>query len=737
MADEYRHGRSPLWNPYSYAGTPLATVPKYSPFYLVYCLFPAPVTLAYIVLLEALVAAGGAYLFFRGVLRVGFWPAAVGAWCYPLTGFFVLWQGFPLPATVAWLPWLLLATDRAVRRPGGWAGLGLAACTALVLVSGQPDVAGQALLVSGLYFLWSLADAWAGHRRVADGARALLVAGAGWACGILLTAPYLLPLLEYSRTGSRLEARRAGAEERPPIGLKALPEVVLPFTNGNSRLGSVRLAGVNDLEGPASAYVGLLATLVAAPLAWASRRHCRLNGFWTALAFLGLAWQLDVPLLVPLLRLPLLNMMSHNRLVFATAFALLALAVTGLEVLRTGGPAWGRWCALPAGILAVIGLWCVYRALRLPEPFATQLATLIRAGKAPPGMTNLAALEVVKDAFRAAHLGGALLCVGGMAVWAVLARPNPPGTWFRALLAALPLGELLWAAWGVNPQADPARYFPPIPVITELRQHPSGRILGVSCLPPNLNLSYGWRDVRGYDATDPRPILDLLEICRQPGDPSPGYARTQYYVPRLRIAESGQVVLPPVLSMLNVRYLVLGGSPPPGARALLQHDPFWVLENADAVPRAFVPRRVVAVPPGAPTLKQLAADDFDPRRVAYVEEQADLPDECEGRAEVVEEVPTRLAVSAEMRTAGLLVVADQWSEGWQAYRDGLPVPVVRTNHALRGVALPAGHSTIEFRYEPASLTSGLRLFVGGVAVLGVWAAVLAWSRRRSRKVVSV
>ena len=61
-------------------------------------------------------------------------------------------------------------------------------------------------------------------------AMAMLVLG--WGLGFLLAAPHLLPLLEYAQTGSRVVQRSEGNEERPPIGLAALPQVVLPDMYG-------------------------------------------------------------------------------------------------------------------------------------------------------------------------------------------------------------------------------------------------------------------------------------------------------------------------------------------------------------------------------------------------------------------------------------------------------------------------------------------------------------------------
>jgi hypothetical protein len=718
-AREYHHGRWPLWNPHNFAGIPLATVPKYSVLYLPFWLLPVPQALAYVVLFKSVVAGLGAYLFFRRVVKVGFWPAAVGAWCYPLTGFFIFWQGFPLTGAVAWLPWLLLAADATARRPGGWGGLSLAACTALVLLSGQLDIAGQVLLVCGLFFLWGLGEAGVKSFRVARAGGAVLAASAGWALGFAVAMPYLLPLLEYGRTGVRIEARAQGVEERPPEGLQALPEVLLPYSKGVYRKDWVRFGAGNELEGAGAAYVGLLAAVVVAPLAWASSRHRRLNTFWACLIVLGLSWQLDLPLLVDLLRLPGLNMMSHNRLTFAASFALLALAVTGLEVLFAGGPGWARWCYLGGAVAAVLGLGFLSCAVDLPE-----------------GLTLVGASDLARSNLRKVYVTGALLCGLALALWLALARRAALPRWFGALVGGLLVGELLVFAWGVNPQSSPEQLFPPIPIVSKLRrQYPPGRVFGVGCLLPDVNLVYGWDDVRGYDGVDPRQLRDVLEPVRQQDTPRVNYALMQFFIPELRV-KAGEVRCPAVLSMLHVRYFIYADPPQPSDRPLLQDESHWVLQNPEAVDRVFVPSRVIGVPAGR-TPALLAAANFDrnfnPRQVAFVEQRLDLPAECAGTAQIVEEVPTRLVVEADMKTPGLLVLADQWYEGWQAYRDGTPVPILRTNHLLRGVVLPAGQSRVEFRYEPASLALGLRLLSAAAVGAGIWAAAVYWVSRRTAR----
>ena len=96
-----------------------------------------------------------------------------------------------------------------------------------------------------------------------------------------------------------------------------------------------------------------------------------------------------------------------------------------------------------------------------------------------------------------------------------------------------------------------------------------------------------------------------------------------------------------------------------------------------------------------------------------------------------DEVPTRVAVTARMETPGLVVLADLWFEGWKVKLNGEPAPILRTNYALRGVAVPAGESTLVFSYEPAGFATGVRLMALALVVLVTWTLALICLARRA------
>ena len=584
------------------------------------CLVASPVVLAWIQMLAAMCAGFGAYFFCRRALGVGFWPATIAAWCYPLTGFLCCGVVLPTCLPVVWLPWVLLAVDKTARGRGVWAPIGDRA-SRRCLVRDQRAIgrvtAGDGK-ASGFFALWTLLDAHYRQRPGGQMAKATALVIAGWVLGFLLAAPYLLPALDYAHTGARLARRGVGEEERPPVGWKALPQIVLPYMYGTRETGSLRLVEGNEIESSATTYAGVIATLLVAPLAWGSRRHRRINGFFVLLSFISLSWCLNVPGYVELLRLPGLNMMSHNRFVFAASFALVAMTVIGLDVVLQEPVRWRWWFWITGALLAGLFLWCLYRCVVPPEPVATQLQQAVPNGYQIKWIHTLDDVQRLKQWFARYYAAAAVFC--GIGLTGLLLLRRMPASRLFPTLAAVLLADLLWFGHGRSPQCDPALYFPPIPALEQVRASAPGRIIGADCLPASLASMRGLRDIRGYDGVDPERIVALASIFTADASKTYSYGLMRRLTPKFAIGANGELRFPPVLDMLDVRYLIGRGSPPAGSTLAYQSTDYWVLSNSNALPRAFVPARAELVTDDKQRLKQLAAEDFDPRKVAYVEQ---------------------------------------------------------------------------------------------------------------------
>jgi hypothetical protein len=724
--NEFAAGRFPLWNPHRFGGVP-DYILSYSPIWIPTYFIRTPVVLAWVQMLTALVAGLGLYAFCRREISVSFWPAAAVSWCYPLTGAFIVWVGYYLPAVMCCLPWMLLAVGSAVRRPTGLGGPALALLTSVMLVSGAPDIAGQVLLAAGLYALWRFFDhygfcRWSRSRFLALGLIVL-----AWSIGIAGSAWLMLPLRQYTNSGIRFQARAAGTEERPPVGLVELPQVVLPAIYGAFLSDSWRIVAQAVPESSVGAYAGLLATLLVAPLALISRRHRALTIFLLALLILSVSWVLNLPGFVQLLRLPVLNMMSHNRLVFVAPLAILSLSAVGLELLIHGQIPRRWWFDGFVFLLIFVGGWCGYRVFRLPREITEDLPQAVASGNIYIHIQSQAAVAAVQYWFRSHFVVAGVLALLGVAGWYWIRSFGRVPVLAIAVLVLLMWGELLYFGYERTGQDDPALYYPRLTVLDRIRDGPPGRIMGFANFRPNLAQAVGLHDIRGYDGVDPKRMVELVNQGSHLVS-GPGPALTQSNQPLIFVR--GNVMrVSPILSMLNVRYILFRMPLPSPLKAEFSGDDYWVFVNKETSPRAFVPQHVEVAADPQDRLKKLARPEFAPSHVAYVEQPVTLPESISGTAAIGRELPTEITVDATMQTPGLLVLADNWDPGWSAYVNGSPTPVLHVNHAVRGVLLPAGASRVEFRYQPASLRLGLWISCAAALLLAGWTAAVRWRRR--------
>jgi hypothetical protein len=91
-----------------------------------------------------------------------------------------------------------------------------------------------------------------------------------------------------------------------------------------------------------------------------------------------------------------------------------------------------------------------------------------------------------------------------------------------------------------------------------------------------------------------------------------------------------------------------------------------------------------------------------------------------------------IALSISTRSEAVLVLLDTYAEGWKAHVDGRPTAIYPADVAFRAVAVPAGTHEVTFSYQPASVSAGLVLTLGGWVLVGAFAA-FALIRKRTGK----
>lgn len=80
--------------------------------------------------------------------------------------------------------------------------------------------------------------------------------------------------------------------------------------------------------------------------------------------------------------------------------------------------------------------------------------------------------------------------------------------------------------------------------------------------------------------------------------------------------------------------------------------------------------------------------------------------------------PNKLSYEYDASTPQLCVFSEMYyDKGWNAYVDGQLTPHFRTDYVLRGMIVPQGKHTIEFRFEPEVIATGEKLAYTSSAIL--------------------
>ncbi|WP_240911346.1 YfhO family protein [Paludisphaera soli] len=678
--DEMRSGRLPLWNPYAGCGAPHVANGQsgvFDPFNLILVLSPWPDALAWTAAARLWFAGLGAFLLARS-WGFGPWGRWFSGLTFPFCGFLVVWLLYPVTPAAIWLPWVLLATDRAIRDPGALAAALLAFAVGGVLVAGHVQTSAHVLLAAGLLAAWRLA-------RAEPRRRAAIAWGAGIALGVGIAAVQIVPLADYLAKSPVWSERR---REHPPFWKATRPRILeaactaFPYLYGSQRRGHPNLArglGLNNLNESAGGFAGLATLAWLAPLAVFVGRRRPEAGFLLALLVIGAMGAFRIAPVDNLLRaLPVVGVMDNRRLTLWVAFALTFLGGIGIDLAARGESISRRWA----------GAWIAAGVLLGAAAFAVPFAEPRLRERAERHYREAAErLEPAEVARRVeAQVGTMLgftpryLAIGATAFLALAAtaeaarrrpgiRPAIPG-----LLLAATLADLFAFGVGLNPAIDRAtQEFEP-PLIARLRKGlgPGRRAIGVGGeLPPNVLMRFGLADARNYDSVELARSLDWFEPLYEPTDEARSSRRAVSWatvaaaLPRLREAAVGAVV---------------AASPPPDPSLFTKVEPVgeaWIAWLDAADPVAFEgPGRATAAP----------------------------------RAE-----PGAIRVEVDAEGPGRLVVRETWDEGWRARVDGRLVKVDKHLDVFMSLPVDSHSRVVELEYAPTPFRAAAAASAGAAA----------------------
>lgn len=769
IVESLRARELPLWNPYLFAGVPFLAAGQHSalyPFSLLFYLLPIERAFGYLSALQLAIAALAMYAFAR-VLGLSRFAATLSAVVYAFSGFMVVSTTFPMViSTAAWLPAVLACAELVLRAKNPTRQIVFALVGAIILgvqfLAGHIEISLYVLIVTAFYALWRIPTQPSPVKRgrVGVGVAAMTL------IGIALGAVQLVPLYELVqnnfRSGSVTYQDVIGwAYPLRQIITFFIPDFfgnpthhsyfdVFDFTTRAAPTGTIFWGIKNYVE--AGAYIGIL-PLVLALIAVVSRvtQHpspvlrtgsSRITlpvALFATLATVSLLFAFGTPLYAILFYgVPGFNQLhTPFRWVFPYTLSIAVLAGIGAHVLEIR-----EWrletpkrnlqslisnLSLLIGtlILAVLAASWVFH-----DPTLALADRIVQSSSLARAVFDSGRMFYSYE-FRNIFLfaifligAGAVVRVSRCAIY-LSARPGGHALW-KPLALAMVIVDLFVIGVGFYPAADLRLVNFTPPSVKFLQQDQSLFRIASYDQPnekvfnPNVGMFYSLADIRGYDSIIPKQYAELMGLLA---------SQNELLYNRIAPFYSPDPFDSPLISLLNVKYVLTTRPLPNAGYTLVYDDEVKIYRNEQVLPRAFMVPRARVIPDRAALFA--AMKQFDPTREVLLEEEPGVARaaSCTLKPVSMEKYAgSEVVVKSEQACAAWLVLADSYFPGWIAQIDGADAPLYKADYNFRAVFVPAGAHTVRFKYSPLSFRAGLIGSFLGAMLLLLGFAYLAWQR---------
>jgi hypothetical protein len=714
---ELSQGRLPLWNPYNGAGVPLLANYQSALLYppnLLYFLWPGPQTMGILGLLHLAWAGLGMWLLTN---RLGATPLGrgVATLAYPLSTTLVARFGTPPMIDVAaWLPWLILATDRLIDEVRLSRLLALAGVVAMQMLAGHAQWTFYCFVLAGGYGLWRLAAERhrERHRRPVPVLAAALI---GVALGLGIAAAQLLPTAELQR-----ESRRAtGVEETFALNFSYAPLSLITLFNpnffGNPGDGSYVIGGAYF---ETAAYVGILPVTLALlgighHFLRALRRWRKMAGEADAIGTTPRGYLIPFFALVTVIAVVL----AFGK--FTPIYPLFYHYVPVFNLFQA--PA--RWLLLAVFSLALLAAFAA--SLWKPDRRAVSRARIGLIGAASLFAAGIVVQLLLRDAPPITiQMAKGLTILGFLGLAVALIFTTQPGDdrhwtrWAASVLVFVAV-DLWWANASSNPTV-PASFYEKQPAATSARifwpdeqNQALPEVAFTRFLPFNdyrvaveRQADYRQSNLPNLNLLDRQPSLNDFDPLRPDGlERFTGLLNASLRPGLLQAAAVGKVY---------------------GSNQAESNPPrAWMVPAAISVDSAESAERIVA------------AADWNPYQTVVVEGSVSpVSSQQPGTARIVGGTPLELNLAVDSPDGGMLVVADTYFPDWEASIDGAPTTIYRANLAFRAVVVPAGAHSVRMIYQPQTLAVGAAISGVSLAVYGLLLVILLMRRGQQKGILS-
>lgn len=684
--DSWRTGHIPLWNPYSFSGTPHAgnyQSAVFSPINILFFFFTETTAWSLLILLQPLLAGIFMYFFLRSLDRTKV-ACALGATSFMFCGFQVVWMAYgTLGYAALWLPFICSAMARYMKKINWWSLMGVSFGTCFSLFSGHFQISIYIISSAVLFALFQgfVTKKW--KQAVIIFAFVLL--------GILLAAPQLL----VSHDAYLQSVRSASFVKGEIIPWQYIITFFSPDFYGNPVTRNDWYGHYAEWAG----YIGVIPLLFALYALY--KPKSKMTWFFVILSGISLALALPTPFsdILFRLRIPVLSTSAASRIIIITSFALCTLCAYGADRIRYDWKEKRTRLFTVFACLIFSGLAIFWLFLLFGHAFpADKLEIAIRNSLLPT-------FFVIS--------GVALLRLG-------FSRKNLTVSIVLTVLLLISATDSLRFARKWIPY-DPVEFmYPKVNVLSFLQSKlNNARVFGN--YGNEMSAIFGIHSIEGYDALYQRRYGEFVSYA------SFGKVNT----PERSVVLLGKkgVHAQRALDLLGVRYILHRISDGRNVWAY----PFWehpqyvsvykdneyeVMENTSALDKYFLASEYEVITGDEKILDRVFDEQFNPAKTVLLETKPTIdPSDGEASIEVETYSATEITFNTSSAVPKLLYAADTYDSGWKATVDGEATTLYRANFDFRAIPVPPGIHTVRMYYEPQSVTIGIRIALLGLLIL--------------------
>lgn len=687
--DTWKSGFVPLWNPYSFSGTPhLANYQSavFSPLNIGFFIFRFVDWWTMLIVLQPLLAGFFTYLYVK-TIKQKLLPSLISAISFMFCGFLVTWMGYgTLDYAILFLPLALYSVEKYFSAHRSKYLALLSFTIPLSFFSGHFQISIYFLLFLLSYLFFKLVQTKNIHATISSFLSVIF--------GLFLAAPQLFPSIElYTQS-----FRSTIFTKTEVIPWAYVPSFIAPDFFGNPVTG-------NDWFGHYAewnAYIGITPFFLACYSLFSTKKSYAL--FFMISLFVSLLLAFPSPLLdfLVFLKIPVLSTSAASRIIVLFSFSASILAAFGLEkMIQDISARKYRHIAILLGIffLAFTVLWGIV-AFKLFLP----------VDKISIASSNLKLPILIFITLFIALMG------------LILLKNRKTQTLILVVLIVLTAADLLrfvykWQSYDPKERVVAAtgvsRFYPSI----ERIERAFGNF-GAEGM-----MYYRLLGVEGYDAVYIRRYGQFIASL------SDGKLKDSYRSV-VSFPKTGIYSLQ-AANLLGIKYIIHKISD--GQR--IWAFPFWqydiktqklifddghyqILKNTNAFPRAFLVNSVVKQSNPQKILDTMFSSKTNLRNTAVVEEDlSPLVKLSSGSTKIISYTPNNIIVKTSSNGPSFLVLTDSYYPGWKVKVDGMNSKIYRTDFTFRGVEVPKGSHTVEFSYLPQSFIYGV--FTAIIGILGI------------------